>query len=276
MSEEKKPTAEALRECTVAPARVEHLGGGVREARDEELAVEASIELVLNGRPLVRLRCTPAHVEELARGFLLTEGWVDEPAQILRATCCRGESRVEAEIDVPESRIREIQGRLSIASGCGGGMSRDGLRLDPDCGKKFDLTATLGPAEIQRLSVEFERRSGMYRQTHCVHSAGIFEAGEFLSFAEDLGRHNAVDKAVGMLGKPGVVFSNKGLFTSGRVTLDIASKMARLRGAFIVSRATPSFEAVKTASEFHVAVVGRLRQASMKVYSAPWRIQGPE
>lgn len=235
--------------------------------------MEASVEIFLNNHSLARLRCTPCHVADLARGFLLTEGWVDDAQQILSVRHDPAQSRVHARIDVPEGDIERIRGRLSVASGCGGGLSRDDLTLDPDCKKKFDLIATIDEEQIRRLAEQFEKRSSLYRETRCVHSAGIFEGEEFLSFSEDLGRHNAVDKAVGMLCEPGFSFGGKGLFTSGRATLDIVAKMARLRAAFIVSRACPSAEAVRVADQFHVAVIGRLRRTSMKIYSAPWRVK---
>ncbi|MEW6360372.1 MAG: formate dehydrogenase accessory sulfurtransferase FdhD [Planctomycetota bacterium] len=274
MSDDAKPPIPCTpSDPAVRSLKIERVKDGRRETVDEPLAVEASIALLLNGRPLARLRCTPCHVVEIVRGFLLTEGLVVEPEEILAVEYRPGKAEVEARVNMPDTQIEEVRGRLSVASGCGGGLSRDDLTLDPDCKRKFDLTVTITADQIHRLAGEFDERSALYRKTKCVHSAAIVEGDRFLVFAEDLGRHNAVDKAVGMLAAPGVVFSNKGLITSGRATLDIAAKMARLRAAYIISRAAPSAEAVEAAERFHVAVVGRLRRTAMKVYSAPWRVK---
>jgi len=257
----------------VRSLKIESVENSTRKNVEEPLAVEASIELLLNGHHLARLRCTPNHVEEMARGFLLTEGLVDKPGQILSLEYLAEESQAAAHIDMPDAQIEMIRGGLSISSACGGGLSREDLTLDPDCEKKFDLTVTITEEQIRRLAREFDNRSMLYRKTKCAHGAAIVDGRRLLAFAEDLGRHNAVDKAVGMLAKPGFVFNNKGLLTSGRVTLDIAAKMARLRAAYIISRAAPSLEAVEAAGRFHVAIVGRLRRTSMKIYSAPWRVK---
>ena len=269
----KAPTSHTPEDPAVRSLRIERIEDGAREDVDEPLAVEASIELLLNGHHLVRLRCTPTDVEEMACGFLLTEGLVDEPEQILAIEYRPDAAEVAARIDIPDEQIEVIRGRLTISSACGGGVSREDLTLDLNCKKKFDLTATITEKRIHELAREFDERSKLYRETRCVHAAAMVEGDRFLAFAEDLGRHNAVDKVVGMLAEPGFVFSNKALITSGRVTLDIAAKMARLRAAFIISRAAPSLEAVEAASRFHVAIVGRLRRTAMKVYSAPWRVK---
>jgi FdhD protein len=255
------------------PAGIEYFKNGERRELEDLLATEATIHLELNSHPLASLRCTPQYVRELARGFLIGEGWVDHPAQILAIEYDEDKSLVSAKIDVPEDQIEYIRGKLSISSGCGGGLSRNDLELDLDCDHKYDTSVTLDFPTLKALLDQFNQNSEMYRQTHCVHLAMIFDGAKVLACADDIGRHNAVDKVVGLVSQMDIPFSRLGLFTSGRVTLDIAAKMSRLRAAFIVSTSAASFDAIELAKQFHIGVVGRLRPSSFKIYCTPWRIK---
>lgn len=255
------------------PADIQIIKNGQRQETGDMLAAEETVRLMLNGHPLARMRCTPQYIPELARGFLLDEGWVDNNSQILNIEYQENDSLVDIRIDVPEDKIEYVRGQLSISSGCGGGLSRDDLQIDLDCEKKFDTTATLDFSTLQKLLDRFNRESEMYRLTHCVHLAMIFDGEQVLACADDIGRHNAVDKVVGIVSQTEIPFNRLGLFTSGRVTTDIAAKMSRLRAAFIVSTSAASYDAVKIAERFQIAIVGRLRSSSCKIYSKPWRIK---
>ena len=261
-----------LVELASGSVEVQQIRSGQQQNEEVRLANETSVRILANDLPVARIRCTPFAIEKLARGFMLTEGFVVHPEQIKSVWVDSDGEKAHAQLDVPTDELQNAIEGLAIGSGCGGGVSRDGLAFSLDCEKRFDLSITVDANEVIQLAKTFQKLPELYWATHGVHAAAMVKDNAIVAFAEDIGRHNAVDKVVGALCERGDTFSDKGLLTTGRVTLDIAAKAARLRAAYIISRAAPSVEAVQLAQSFHVAVLS-VRGQRLNVYSAPFRVR---
>jgi len=271
----REPPAAPQSNATPAACRKAHRVDDEGERRiDMPLATEKALVLYANGHMLARLRCTPTHLTQLARGFLLSEGFVSKADQVISITLDDACSRADAKLDVPKQSILDARQTLSLATGCGGGVSRGDTQDMMDCGRPFDLTVQINAATVPFILSRFLKRSTLYRETRCVHSAALTKGADFVGFAEDVGRHNAVDKVIGMLSERNERLSDKGLITSGRVTLDIASKAARMRIPYIASRCAPSAEAVNLAERFHVAIIAPVGRSRLTVLCCRWRITG--
>ena len=254
--------------------RIRQIKAGQEAWLEDVLVTEEPLEIYVAGELLVRLQALPQNQEALVRGFLLTEGLLKDPGEVLSIQLNQGGAKAQVISDISPEKIREWRSRAALASGCGGALSGGKVDLE-DCQRKFDLSFRISAKEVLALAREFQPRSKLFRQTGGVHSAAIACSSRILSFAEDIGRHNAVDKAVGLLWGPKMDFRHKVLLTSGRITLDIAAKMAHIGMPVVISRAAATASAVRLAEEVHMALIGFVRGKRMNIYSAPWRVEVP-
>jgi len=253
--------------------RIRQIKAGQEAWLEDVLVSEEPLEIYVAGEMLARLQALPQNQEALVRGFLLTEGLLKEPGEVHSIHLDEGGTKAQVISDISPEKVRQWRSRAGLASGCGGTLSGGKVDLE-DCQRKFDLSFRLSAKDVLALERDFQSRSKLFRQTGGVHSAAIACADQILSFAEDIGRHNAVDKAVGLLWGPEMNFRDKVLLTSGRITLSLAAKMAQIGLPVIISRAAATAPAVRLAEEVHISLIGFVRGKRMNVYSAFWRIEG--
>lgn len=259
-------------------------GAPAEEFRDE-LAVEEPLEIRVEGRPVAVTMRTPGHDEELAAGFLLTEGVIAERGEIvaIRPAVAKQGGGPEANIvDVSLRRPEAVDfGRLTrhvfTASSCG------------LCGKAtiaavHARSPALAPADGPRVSAgvlaamvdSMGGGQDAFRRTGGLHAAGIFAPdGTLHVLREDVGRHNAVDKALGhgVLGgafDPAKVI----LLVSGRVAFEIVQKALAARIGFVAAISAPTSLAVDFARSSGQTLVGFLRDGRMNVYAGADRLEG--
>ena len=190
----------------------------------DEIASELPVRLVLNNEPLVTLLCTPAELEELAVGFLLSEGLLRDKASIKKLEVDEREAAVRIELTGLPADFSSMFEKRTISSGCGKGVTFTNYRMYADSriqveGRIMSLDA------IRKLLAEFRTISKLYLETGGVHSAALSDGESILFFSEDIGRHNAVDKLIGKAFLRSVSVENKILLTSGRVTSEIVTKV---------------------------------------------------
>ncbi|MCK5427578.1 MAG: formate dehydrogenase accessory sulfurtransferase FdhD, partial [Thermodesulfovibrionia bacterium] len=118
----------------------------------------------------------------------------------------------------------------------------------------------------------FQKKSELFRSTGGVHSAALCDAHEMLVFAEDIGRHNAVDKVIGYAFLENIPMQNKILLLSGRLSSEIINKAVRAKVPLLISRAAPTDIAVETAKKYNLTLIGFLRGQKLNVYSNPQRL----
>ena len=247
------------------------VSGNEMEGAVDEVAAELPVRLVLNGEPLVTLLCTPTELEELAVGFLLSEGLLHERSAIKKLSVSGTGPSIFIELaGLPQHWEKQFEKR-TISSGCGKGITFTNYDRSKD--RKLD---TRGPvvsvSAIRELLKVFRNISTLYLETGGVHSAALSDGKDLLFFSEDIGRHNAVDKLIGKAFLKGVSIENKILFTSGRVTSEIVTKAGRNRFPILVSRAAASCMAISYAEDMGITLVGFARGDRMNIYTWPTRI----
>ena len=265
---------------TVGVVRVR---GGRRAAEPDCAATEEPLEVRLHGQPFAVIMRTPGADRELAAGFLLAERVItgaddlgtiahctdpaaDHPENIVDVTLVNGSA---AAVD------RLLAGRRHVATTASCGM----------CGRRTieSLAADVAPlraawrvpaAAILALPSQLRARQAVFDETGGLHAAGLFTRdGRLLDVAEDVGRHNAVDKIVGrMLMRDALPLSDHLLCVSGRTSFEIVQKALFARIPILAAVSAPSSLAIELAEEYGVTLAGFIRGDGFNIYAHAERI----
>ena len=247
----------------VRSERVWRIGAaGDRDA----VVVERPVEIVLGGRVLVRVQCLPERLEDLAVGFLRTEGLIESAAAVAECRAAPDAGRVEVRADVDPDRLVLFRERVAMSSGCGSGASAVATALP-----RLASEARFDPEEVLARMKDLLQASALFRETGGVHAAALTDGRTLRAFAEDIGRHNAVDKAVGAAMREGLDLARLALLTTGRASADIVAKAVRAGLPAVVSRGAATSQAIALARSAGAAVAAFARAGRMNVYAAPWR-----
>jgi FdhD protein len=243
------------------------------EERYDSVAVEEPLEVRCGHSSLAVIMRTPGNDVELALGFLVTEGLLSRLDDIAQIGHWRDANGVFAEnvVTVTMRSGKEIapqHQRMFYATSscgmCGKASIEAAMQLAPPLAEKTlvrpDVLYEL-PDKLRSVQCVFERTGGL-------HAAALFELdGGLLSFREDVGRHNAVDKLIGRAFMDGAVpLNSRILLISGRVSYEIVQKALVARIPIIAAISAPSSLAVQTARKGNVALVGFLRDGRLNVY----------
>lgn len=238
-------------------------GEGSREVLDD-IALEKRLVLSINGREVLDLYCSPSMIRELVTGVIATEGIIGGEWCAERMSIEYGD---EIKVDVP-SEVDANMTRGTRTSGCIGGVTftRDvidgSVRHDDRISKQYLIS----------LNNEFQRISEPYRLTGCIHSAALADEKRIIVHAEDIGRHNAVDKITGYCLLENISMDDKIMLVSGRLSSEMVMKCARWGVPFVASRTAPTVRAVDLAERAGVTLIGFLRDKRFNVYSRQDRI----
>ncbi|UCE35011.1 MAG: formate dehydrogenase accessory sulfurtransferase FdhD [Deltaproteobacteria bacterium] len=238
---------------------------------EDLVARERPLTIMLNNQELVTLLCWPTEHRFLAAGFLYSEGLINSKDQIKKITVdeSRGIVRVETEEDTESSG--ELVFKRFITTGCGRGAS---FYSPADAGAmaKVESHIRLLAEDVFPLMKAFHRRSKVYKMTGGVHSAALCDTRDILLFAEDIGRHNAIDKIFGQCLLQDLPTDDHVIVTSGRISSEILLKVARRNIPIIISKSAPTDLGVKLADELGITVIGYVRGKRMNVYTHEWRV----
>jgi FdhD protein len=269
-------------ERLVATRPVLRLGADGAERRFDSLAGEEPMELRVNGEPLMVTMRTPGDDFDLALGFCLAEGVVEDAAQVATISYCRGQEEPgTGDFNVVDVRLRSpapvdarLRRRVATTSACGvcGTTSIEAVAKrvpgahDDDVRVGRDVLASL-PDRLRRQQRIFERTGGL----HAAALAG--PDGALRGLKEDVGRHNAVDKVVGWAARRGELpLRGNLLVVSGRVAFEIVQKAAIGGIPVVAAVSAPTSLAVDLAEAAGMTLVAFIRGGSMNVYAGGHRV----
>ena len=241
--------------------------GGTTKAEDH-VAVEEPLEIRLDGHPVAVVMRTPGHDEELAAGFLVTEGIISTVAQLRKIEPRPEENRVLVFLqDGVEVDLGRLTRHLFTGSSCGlcGKATLEAIFTDfPPIGRKVEIPDEVfltAPGKLRAAQETFESTGGL-------HAAGVFsKAGELLILREDIGRHNAVDKVIGHALLNGIDLTSTLLLVSGRLSFEILQKSLAARIPALAAISAPSSLAVEFARKSGQTLVGFLRPPTFNRYA---------
>jgi FdhD protein len=241
------------------------------------VAEEKPLHIFLNHIHYVTILCSPTSLKELAIGHLLSEGLlksVDEISEISLRRTGKCQVRLKKEVD-PEKRIQASQpfARL-VSTTCGSShywpLSKlvDRLSL-----RKLQMGFRVKANVVSESTRQLNTIAETFRRTGGVHVAALYTAGgDLLTYAEDVGRHNAVDKVIGSCASRRCDFSECFLASSGRLTGDIALKAARMGIPVVSSLAAATDSGIEVARQMRVTLIGFVRGQRMNVFTFPGRV----
>lgn len=236
---------------------------------EDVVVVETPLRIYINNNHYISLMCTPQNMEELAIGFLFCEGVIKDYSEIKEIKLEEdGTINIEMDKVVHTYRFKD----RAISSGCCKGsmhisvINQNSLeRIETD--QVFDVNKILVSMD------EFDNYSDLFKETGGVHSCALSDGDNVVLFAEDIGRHNALDKIIGMALKDSIPMEDKILYTSGRLSSDIIIKAASAKIPIVVSHSAPTQLALNLAKTLNIAAVGFVRGKRLNVYSSFDRVR---
>lgn len=273
-----QPMATGAREVDIV--RVGHDG---RAAVHDVAAAEEPLEIRLGGQPFVVIMRTPGADRDLAAGFLLSEQLIQRSSDVSMMRYCadadgrdsenilnvwlQGEASVRAQVALASRR------HVTANSACGvcGRKSIDDLM---EGARHINSPLTVSGQLIEALPDALRSLQRTFAETGGLHAAALFDAaGALTGIAEDVGRHNAVDKVIGAaFGRGDLPLSERLLFVSGRTSFEIVQKAVVAGIPIVAAVSAPSSLAIDLAREANVTLLGFVRGHTFNIYSVPTRI----
>lgn len=244
---------------------------GKMELLKDEVVKEIQLTIVLDGKELVTLLCSPGEKEQLAVGFLFSEGLLQKKTDLERLVVDDKRGVVWVDRTKEAKTEDERIGKRFITTGCGKGLSFTDTSEEQNMKVKSGLKVS--PKSIPPLMKEFHLRSETHKTTGGVHGAALCDEGGIRLFSEDIGRHSAIDKVLGRCLLSGIPMEEHLMIVSGRISSEILLKIARGGIPILVSKSAPSDLGVMLAKRLGITLVGFARGRRMNVYSNRWRIR---
>jgi FdhD protein len=251
------------------------ISDGIAASEEGEVAEESPVALVYNGRPHAVMMATPADLEDFAVGFTLCEQIVRSVDEISGIDVVRHAQGVELQLEITEaaaarlaSRPRNLVGRTSCGL-CGVELISDALRdIAPLAGGVH-----IGVEALARAESALPARQEWNMETGAMHAAAFATAaGELAVVREDVGRHNALDKVIGSLGRSRGNTKEGFIVITSRASYELVQKAAVAGIPLIAAVSRPTGLAIRLAEVTGVALVGLLRNGTANVYADPNKV----
>lgn len=234
--------------------------GGRAEEAKTEVVREQPLTIYVNGDRFLTILCSPFQLEALVLGYLWLERVIADPSDIASLAV----SEVDGRADVTLAHPVTLPAERILTSGCGGGIT---FRLDPRLFSRIESPLRVRPDDLWARLKDLMLGAVRYRASRGIHGAGLAARDRLLVLAEDVGRHNAVDKVMGEALLRGISTRDHILLSTGRISSEMLLKAARMKVPIIASRTSPTEMAVALAEQLGVTIVGYLRPDSLNVYS---------
>lgn len=247
--------------------------------------------LYVDRRELVTFMCSPTDLHHLALGFLRSEGLIERLDDVWQLKVFLDEDRVymffpeaglNAELSMPT--CAEASGSIDVrlraglparpekrilTSGCGGGVTFDDLS-----GKRPPLASDLriSATQVASLMRQLNEQAMLYRTSRGVHTSALASPDLLLLLAEDVGRHNTLDKIRGASMLRGIATRDRVLLSTGRVSTEMITKARKMEAPIVMSRTSPTAASVELARAWNMTLIGYVRGRQMRVYAGAERI----
>jgi FdhD protein len=227
--------------------------------------VETPVSLTVNGEVWLTFMCTPVDLEHMAVGFLYNEGLIkaaDEVADV--RLCASGDT-----VDVWLNHSVEKPDKWRRTSGCTGGMTSV---TNESPAKPFTNGGILNANQVGELINQLFESQQLYRASGGVHTSALSDGQRIWIVAEDIGRHNTLDKIAGHCLIDGINPPRRIILTTGRISSEMSQKSARLKATIVISRTSPSSLSIELAQKWGITLIGYARRNRFNIYTHPERI----
>ena len=229
-----------------------------------QVPLEQAVTLIVNGKPWTDMLCTPAMIAEMAVGFLYNERLIDYAEDITRVHVCDTGDFVEVDAAYPIARPTS----WVKTTGCGGGQTAQRLENS----KKPQLhEVTLTAGAVSKLLASFMQTQDAQTSSRGVHCSALSDGESILVLADDIGRHNTLDKLMGFILLKQPTLQPSVLLTTGRISSEMLQKSARIGVSVVISMTSPNSVTVDLAQDWGMTLIGYTRGSRFNVYTHPER-----
>ena len=234
---------------------------------DAETIVETPVSLTVNGVVWLTFMCTPINLEAMSLGFLYNEGIVESIEEVEDVRVCEHGDNV----DVWLNRTVEQPQSWRRTSGCTGGVTAvDALaRVDVSFAGSQPRLPSDAIGHLVEMLIQSQE---LYRETGGVHTSVLSDGEKIIFAAEDIGRHNTLDKIAGLCLMNNIWPETRILITTGRISSEMLQKAARLKAPILISRTSPSSLSIEMAERYGITLIGYARRDRFNVYSNAQRV----
>lgn len=248
-------------EITSESRSITYSSDGTVEESAGTIVHEHFLELIINEQLAARLVCTPSHLQEMVIGRMLTERYIEEITDVESVYICSLANRAKVFLKEKTLLKSSIEQEPTCCTGNQTFLKRDDLnhleRLEP---------ADWKPEWVFSLAEEFKNGTKIHKATKGTHACFLGVKGETVFRCEDIGRHNALDKAIGYALLNGYRREECMLYTTGRVPTDMVKKAVAAKIPVLVSKAVPTDEAVEMAKYYNLTLICRAWPDKFDVY----------
>ena len=226
--------------------------------------IEMALTIYVDNTELVTILCTPTKLNCLVLGFLYSEGVISGMSNVASMRVCEEDSLADVKLSKPGYTPPT---RRTLTTGCGGGVS---FATEM---RKVESKLTVKPEEVFSLMKQLNEKAELYRFSGGVHTSALCNNSNVLVSAEDIGRHNTLDKILGECLLTKLSTADKLLLTTGRISSEMLSKAVRMKIPIVVSRSSPTDRSISLAQKLGITLVGYVRGNRLSVYSHEERLQ---
>jgi FdhD protein len=245
--------------------KYQHFRSGKSDLVDGDLIVETPVALYVNSELWLTFMCTPNTLEALALGFLYNEGVIESMEQVIDVHLCdSGEI-----IDIWLGHNVEKPKEWKRTSGCTGGYTAaDLFSINPE----FIDGITIESSQVRALVEKLFGAQNLYSKAGGVHTSILTDGEHVTVMAEDVGRHNSLDKIAGKCLLEDTSLTKKIILSTGRISSDMLQKAARIGASIVISRTSPTSMSVELADKWGITLIGYARRDRFNLYTHPGRI----
>ncbi|MGE5221031.1 MAG: formate dehydrogenase accessory sulfurtransferase FdhD [Omnitrophica WOR_2 bacterium] len=226
---------------------------------------EQPLSLTVNGETWLTFMCTPTYLEALCIGFLNNENIIQSMDEIASIRVCPEGDNVDVWLNHKAERPKNWR----RTSGCTGGFSS--VELDNYKGPVSNQS-TIEPQSVSRLIGKLFDTQDLYREVGGVHSSALCDGEDILITADDIGRHNTLDKIAGLMLLDHLDPSFTILITTGRVSSEMIQKSYHMGASMVISRTSASSLSIKLADRWGITLIGYARRDHFNIYTHSERI----
>jgi FdhD protein len=234
--------------------------GGKAEEVSGDVVREQPLTLYVDGERFLTLLCTPVKLEALVVGFL----WMEKVIADLGEIRALDVSAVDGRVDVSLTHPVSLPTERILTSGCGGGIT---FRIDHRLFPRLSSDLRVSPLQLAARIHELFAAAVLYKASRGIHGAALCDAERLLLVAEDVGRHNAVDKIKGEALLRGIATEDRILLSTGRISSEMLLKAARMGVPVVASRTSPTEMAIGLAEQLNITVCGYVRPDGLNLYA---------
>ncbi|MFW2569046.1 formate dehydrogenase accessory sulfurtransferase FdhD [Aliarcobacter butzleri] len=241
------------------------------ESFEDYVIKDEKIDFYLNGEKLISVMSIKEYQDAHIVGFLLSEAVISTLDDIKSLKISEDGLSVFVEADISNIAYENLFKQKTLTSGCCVGVTGNAEKTF-DCAF-ISTQYSLKSSEILSYMSEFNKYSKLFDDTGCVHKARIvLKDGTFFE-AEDIGRHNAIDKVIGLVTLERKNLKESILYVTGRLSNEMVVKCVMHKIPIVVSKAAVTFEGIKAANEHGVTLIGFAREHRMNVYTHSGRVK---